>query len=68
MFTLLDHYTAVVALMFLAFCEIVTVCWLYGGRRLADDVKRFTGAEPSLYFVVCWLAFAPVLVWVSSRI
>ena len=29
-FQLMDHYTAVVSLVFLAFCEIVAVCWIFG--------------------------------------
>ena len=61
-FTLLDNYTAIVALMFLAFFEIVTVCWLYGGCQLSRNVKSMTGKSPSLYFLVCWLACAPILV------
>ena len=67
-FTLLDHYTAVVSLMFLAFCEIVTVCWIYGAYKLARDVERVTGAAPSPYFFICWLFFAPVSVGVSGSL
>uniref|UniRef100_H2YBR9 Transporter n=2 Tax=Ciona savignyi TaxID=51511 RepID=H2YBR9_CIOSA len=29
-FTLLDNYTAIVSLMFLAFFEVIAICWLYG--------------------------------------
>ena len=54
--------------MFIAFCEIVTVCWIYGGYKLARDVERVTGAAPSPYFFICWLFFAPVLVGVSGNL
>lgn len=30
MFQLMDHYTAVVSLVFLAFFEVVAVCWIFG--------------------------------------
>ncbi|CAI5644220.1 sodium- and chloride-dependent GABA transporter ine isoform X2 [Oreochromis niloticus] len=29
-FQLLDHYTAIVSIMFLAFFEVMAVCWIYG--------------------------------------
>lgn len=29
-FQLMDHYTAVVSLVFLAFFEVVAVCWIFG--------------------------------------
>ena len=29
-FQLMDHYTAVVSLMFLAFFEVLAVCWIFG--------------------------------------
>ncbi len=35
-FQLMDHYTAIVSIMFLAFFEVVGVCWLYGERDLID--------------------------------
>lgn len=29
-FQLMDHYTAVVSLTFLAFFEVLAVCWVFG--------------------------------------
>lgn len=29
-FQLMDHYTAVESLMFLASCEVIAVCWIFG--------------------------------------
>lgn len=29
-FQLMDHYTAVVSLVFLAFFEVIAVCWIFG--------------------------------------
>ncbi|CAK8682669.1 unnamed protein product [Clavelina lepadiformis] len=61
-FTLLDNYTAVVALMFLAFFEVVTICWIYGARQLSNDVKRMTGSKPPKYMTICWLVISPILI------
>lgn len=33
-FQLMDHYTAIVSIMFLAFFEIIAICWSYGERNL----------------------------------
>jgi len=35
-FQLMDHYTAIVSIMFLAFFEVIGVCWIYGEKHLMD--------------------------------
>nr|XP_014353038.1 PREDICTED: sodium- and chloride-dependent GABA transporter ine-like isoform X2 [Latimeria chalumnae] len=37
-FQLMDHYTAVVSLMFLAFFEVVAVCWFYGAIKVSWEL------------------------------
>ena len=32
-FQLMDHYTAIVSIMFLAFFEVIAICWSYGEKR-----------------------------------
>ncbi|KAL6114201.1 uncharacterized protein ACO6RY_05024 [Pungitius sinensis] len=61
-FQLMDHYTAVVSLVFLAFFEVVAVCWIFGVPRLSFMVKRMQGKNPNIYFRVCWLLLSPLLV------
>lgn len=61
-FQLMDHYTAVVSLMFLAFFEVISVCWMFGLSRISIMMKRMLGRAPNLYFCLCWLVFAPLLV------
>ncbi|KAI1900983.1 hypothetical protein AGOR_G00055460 [Albula goreensis] len=61
-FQLMDHYTAVVSLMFLAFFEVLAVCWLFGVRRISCMVERMMGKPPNIFFRLCWLVFAPLLV------
>ncbi|TNN51196.1 Sodium- and chloride-dependent GABA transporter ine [Liparis tanakae] len=60
-FQLMDHYTAVVSLVFLAFFEVVAVCWIFGVPRLCLMVERMQGKSPNIYFRVCWL-ICPLLV------
>uniref|UniRef100_A0A8C8IBD8 Transporter n=1 Tax=Oncorhynchus tshawytscha TaxID=74940 RepID=A0A8C8IBD8_ONCTS len=52
-FQLMDHYTAIVSLMFLAFFEVLAICGLYGVRRLSANLKEMTGNRPNIFFRVC---------------
>lgn len=63
-FQLMDHYTAVVSLMFLAFFEVLAVCWFYGVRRLSANYKEMLGTEPNFFFKLCWWVVSPLLVTV----
>ncbi|KAJ4929784.1 hypothetical protein JOQ06_018805 [Pogonophryne albipinna] len=63
-FQLMDHYTAIVSIIFLAFFEVIAICWCYGVTRLSDNLEEMTGKRANLFFRVCWLIVAPVLVGV----
>ncbi|KPP74434.1 sodium- and chloride-dependent GABA transporter ine-like, partial [Scleropages formosus] len=61
-FQLMDHYTAIISIMFLAFFEVLAICWLYGVKRLSENVEEMTGKKPGTFFTVCWAVICPVLV------
>uniref|UniRef100_W5M635 Transporter n=1 Tax=Lepisosteus oculatus TaxID=7918 RepID=W5M635_LEPOC len=63
-FQLMDHYTAIVSIMFLAFFEVVAICWIYGVRRLSSNVEEMTGHKPNWFFTGCWTVVSPLLVTV----
>ncbi|XP_042355445.1 sodium-dependent dopamine transporter-like [Plectropomus leopardus] len=63
-FQLMDHYTAIVSIMFLAFFEVVAICWCYGGNRLSDNLEEMTGKRANIFFRLCWLVVAPGLITV----
>ncbi|XP_061658739.1 sodium- and chloride-dependent GABA transporter ine [Syngnathoides biaculeatus] len=63
-FQLMDHYTAIVSIMFLAFFEVIGICWLYGVGRLSDNLEEMTGKRPNIFFRLCWQIVAPFLVTV----
>lgn len=65
-FQLIDHYSASVTIMFLAFFEIIAISWFYGVRRLSKNIKQMTGRAPSLYYRSCWLIVGPSLLFVSK--
>nr|XP_046243354.1 sodium- and chloride-dependent GABA transporter ine [Scatophagus argus] len=61
-FQLMDHYAAVVSLMFLAFFEVIAVCWIFGVSRISSMITRMQGKKPNIYFRLCWLLLCPMLV------
>lgn len=63
-FQLMDHYTAIVSIMFLAFFEVIGICWVFGVSRLSDCLIEMTGKGPSIFFKVCWWFICPVLLGV----
>nr|XP_019941056.1 PREDICTED: sodium- and chloride-dependent GABA transporter ine-like [Paralichthys olivaceus] len=63
-FQLMDHYTAIVSIMFLAFFEVIAICWSYGVNRLSDNLEEMTGKRASIFFKLCWLIIAPGLITV----
>ncbi|XP_076607171.1 sodium- and chloride-dependent GABA transporter ine [Chaetodon auriga] len=63
-FQLMDHYTAIVSIMFLAFFEVIAICWSYGVARLSSNLEEMTGKRANIFFRLCWLVVDPVLVTV----
>ncbi|XP_060941330.1 sodium- and chloride-dependent GABA transporter ine [Limanda limanda] len=61
-FQLMDHYTAIVSIMFLAFFEVIAICWCYGVKRLSDNLEEMTGKRANIFFRLCWLIVAPALI------
>ncbi|XP_044753528.1 sodium- and chloride-dependent GABA transporter ine-like isoform X2 [Coccinella septempunctata] len=61
-FQLMDHYTATISKMYLAFFEVVAIAWVYGGRRLSRNVKTMTGKHPGWYFKFCWVIATPLMI------
>ncbi|CAM9127446.1 unnamed protein product [Lampetra planeri] len=61
-FQLMDHYTAIVSILFLAFFEVVAVCWIYGVTPLSNHLEEMMGIRANVFFRLCWLIVAPVLI------
>ncbi|KAH9518671.1 hypothetical protein Btru_005954 [Bulinus truncatus] len=70
-FQLIDYYAAALSLMFLAFFEVIAICWFYGAHRLADNIRVMTGTKPNIFFIICWFVLSPLLIggiWVFSMV
>ena len=63
-FNLLDNYDTIIALLVIAFFEIITLCWLYGAKRISRDIEVLTGKSAGKYFTWSWLVGSPLVMGV----
>ncbi|XP_041357404.1 sodium-dependent proline transporter-like [Gigantopelta aegis] len=60
--TLMEGYSASYSLMFVCFCELIAVSWIYGLRRFCDDIEMMLGFQPSIYWKAMWLVISPLFI------
>ncbi|KAK3745509.1 hypothetical protein QZH41_009919, partial [Actinostola sp. cb2023] len=61
-FNLFDSFSCGLSLLFLVITELITVGWIYGARRFANDIQIMIGHPVSLGWVVCWKFVSPIVV------
>ena len=54
-------------MLVVALCELVTLSWLYGARRLSEDFAFMLAYTPSMFWRVCWAFVSPLLVLVRVQ-
>lgn len=61
--TLMDHYGADFAVVFLAFCEVLAIMWGYGADNVLKDLDYMLGGRPFLwqYWYFCWILTCPLI-------
>ena len=72
---LLDHADQWIVFFFVAFYSIIiavlfeaiAVSWLYGIKRISEDVKEMLGTKPGLFWIVTWCVAAPLFLGASSH-
>uniref|UniRef100_A0A336MM73 Transporter n=1 Tax=Culicoides sonorensis TaxID=179676 RepID=A0A336MM73_CULSO len=58
---LVDHHGATFVVFFLAIIELMTFCWIYGVKRLCDDVYFMLGYRPNVIWRMCWKFITPIV-------
>ena len=51
--------------MLIAVFELIGIMWVYGVNRFCDNIEFMNNFKPSLFFKVCWVLIAPVMLAVS---
>lgn len=59
-FQLMDSFAGNYTLLIIAFCECISVSYVYGLRRFADDIELMTGSRPGIYWMLCWKFISPL--------
>jgi solute carrier family 6 dopamine transporter-like protein 3 len=61
-FPSLAFYSIIIAVFF----EAIAVSWLYGIKRISEDVKEMLGTKPGKFWIVTWCVAAPVFLGVRK--
>ncbi|KAM7343169.1 sodium-dependent nutrient amino acid transporter 1 [Cochliomyia hominivorax] len=60
---LVDFFGCSFIALFLAIAELVAVGWIYGVKRLCQDIEFMLGVKTSLYWRICWAIVTPGLMF-----
>ncbi|KAJ8369512.1 hypothetical protein SKAU_G00095400 [Synaphobranchus kaupii] len=61
-FLLFDYYACSgIPLLVFAICESVCIGWIYGARRLYDNIEDMIGYRPWPLIQYCWLYITPTV-------
>ncbi|XP_008293054.1 solute carrier family 6 member 19b [Stegastes partitus] len=60
--SLFDAYGESIPMLVIAFCEMVSVVYIYGIDRFNDDIKFMIGHKPSFFWQASWRFISPLIV------
>ncbi|KAI1886196.1 hypothetical protein AGOR_G00211500, partial [Albula goreensis] len=58
---LFDNFAGSIPLLIIAFCEMVSVVYLYGIDRFNDDIEFMIGHKPNLFWQATWRVISPAI-------
>jgi hypothetical protein len=59
----LDFHSSGATLFYSAFFEVAAVFWIYGGKRLARNIKTMNGETVNIFFLLCWYVVSPLFIF-----
>jgi solute carrier family 6 dopamine transporter-like protein 3 len=60
-------YLAFYSIIIAVFFEAIAVSWLYGIKRISEDVKQMLGSKPGRFWLGTWCIAAPVFLGVKNE-
>ncbi|KNC28897.1 hypothetical protein FF38_07364, partial [Lucilia cuprina] len=60
---MVDFFGCSFIALFLAIAELIAVGWIYGVKRLCQDIEFMLGVKTSLYWRICWSIITPGLMF-----
>ncbi|XP_064611059.1 sodium- and chloride-dependent glycine transporter 1-like isoform X2 [Liolophura sinensis] len=61
--TLIDTFVSGFPLLFVGLFECFALCYIYGYKNFAADIKMMLGREPFIYWRICWCFITPGLLF-----
>ncbi|XP_072268151.1 sodium-dependent neutral amino acid transporter B(0)AT1 [Pyxicephalus adspersus] len=61
---LFDGYAGSIPLLIIAFCEMVSVVYIYGIDRFNEDIKFMIGHKPNIFWQITWRVVSPLIMLV----
>lgn len=61
-FLLFDEFTGGFPLMVIALFEIISVSYIHGLHRFAEDVELMVGTRPNYYWLLMWKYISPLVI------
>lgn len=58
---LVDYFGVSLIIYVLAIGELIAVGWVYGVKRLCQDIEFMMGLKTSWYWRICWAVITPGL-------
>lgn len=56
----MDNYVTGFPVLICAALESIGIGWIYGTKRIKEDIKLMSGKSPNLYWVLCFAIFTPI--------
>uniref|UniRef100_A0A4W3JZ37 Transporter n=1 Tax=Callorhinchus milii TaxID=7868 RepID=A0A4W3JZ37_CALMI len=61
---LFDTYAGSIPLLVVAFCEMVSIVYIYGIDRFNEDIEWMIGHKPNIFWQVTWRFISPIIMLV----
>ncbi|XP_073819734.1 sodium-dependent nutrient amino acid transporter 1-like [Musca autumnalis] len=61
---LIDFFGCSFIALFLAIAELISFAWIYGTKRLCEDIEFMLGIKTGCYWRICWKFITPGLMMV----
>ncbi|XP_068092587.1 sodium-dependent neutral amino acid transporter B(0)AT1-like isoform X2 [Hyperolius riggenbachi] len=62
--SLFDGYAGSIPLLIIAFCEMVSVVYIYGVDRFNRDIEFMIGHKPNIFWQITWRVVSPLIMLV----
>ncbi|XP_052229693.1 sodium-dependent neutral amino acid transporter B(0)AT3-like [Dreissena polymorpha] len=60
LFDLFDSFCANIPLLVIAFMECIGISYVYGLKRISEDIELMIGKRPGYFLLICWRYIGPL--------